>query len=199
MTDGAGDVRGYKQDRSARYGADIVTAAESMAAAPAWKNGHNAAVLLGVKSIQIHDLPDSRFDAVDILDMAHLMEAAIDRVRPDVVYTHYPGDLSVDHRRTAEAVITACRPKPGFPVREIYFFEVPSSTEWCLPLTFQPQLFVEVDYREKVSVLERAYGNEQRPFPHPRASTSLEALAKARGAQTGLKGAEAFMVGRILR
>ena len=215
MADGSGDVRGYKQDEKPRYhhfdGLELpVTAAgkrfktgyereyESMAASPAWKNAHKAADLLGAVSLQIHDLPDSRFDSADILDIAHLVEAAIDRVRPEIVYTHFGGDLSVDHRMTSEAVVTACRPKPGHPVKELYFFETPSNTEWALPLTFHPQKYVEIDPKEKNRILQEAYGSEMREIPHPRSIGGVEALASIRGSQSGYFWAEAFMVGRII-
>ncbi len=198
MTDGGGDVRGYKLERSHRLKDLFEKEAEAMAAAPAWRNAHKAAHLLGVESLQIHELPDSRFDSVDILDLAHLVEAAIDRVRPWVVYTHYGGDLSVDHRRINEAVLCASRPKPGHPVKELYFFEGPSNTEWAFPLTFQPQKFVGINAGHKADVMEKAYSGEMREHNHPRGRMAILHHAYDRGSQAGLVGAEAFMVGRII-
>ncbi len=199
MTDGAGDVRGYKQAREHRYAGDFKAEYDSLAASPAWRNAHKAADLLGANTLQVLDFPDSRFDGVDILDLTHAVEAAIDRVRPRIVYTHYPGDLSVDHRRTSEAVITACRPKPGHPVKELYFFEVASNTEWALPLTFQPQMFVQVNAGHKADIMEKAYGSEMRKDNHPRERMAILHHAYNRGSQAGLRAAEAFMVGRIIR
>ena len=57
--------------------------------------------------------------------------ALIGEIGPDVVYTHHAGDLNVDHRVTSLAVLTATRPLPASIVREVYAFEVPSSTEWA--------------------------------------------------------------------
>jgi hypothetical protein len=37
------------------------------------------------------------------------------------------------------------------------------------------------------------YDKELRPFPHPRSQEPLEALARWRGAESGLKSAEAFV------
>lgn len=199
MTDGAGEVRGYNQDRKERQAFEFKDEYESMAAGPAWKNAHKAADLLGAKSLQVGDFRDSFFDVIPILDLVHFVEQAVDRVRPDTIYTHYPGDLSVDHSRTAEAVITACRPKPGHPVKGLYFFEVASNTEWALPLTFQPQLFVEIDVAEKWIVLKEAYGSETRDMPHPRSEGVTVAMAHTRGSQAGLTSAEAFMIGRVVR
>ena len=197
MTDGAGGIRGYEPDRKPRHATEFRAEYEAMSAAPAWKNAHKAAEMLGVTTLQIHGLRDSYFDTVPILEMAHLVEAAIDRIRPSIVYTHYPGDLSCDHARTAEAVITACRPKSGHPVKQLHFWENPSSTEWQLPLTFQPHMYVKIDVVNKWKVLNTAYGSETREWPHPRSCPAITALSEMRGAQSGLGNAEAFMVGRI--
>ena len=51
------------------------------------------------------------------------MEAYIDKVKPDMIYTHYGQGLNIDHRRTSEAVLTATRPVGNYSVKEIYEFE----------------------------------------------------------------------------
>ena len=65
--------------------------------------------------------------------------------------------------------MTACRPQPGFCVKEIYAFEVLSSTEWQTSgmLPFIPSVFVEIsDHIEiKQKVLE-AYRDEMHQPPH---------------------------------
>ena len=129
------------------------------------------------------------------------VEKAVDRFRPDTVYTHHAGDLNVDHRVTAEAVVTACRPLAGCPVREILAFEVPSSTEWRFAKGkgFEPTVFLDVGrfVDAKVRALA-AYRGESRPFPHPRSGRYLRSLAAVRGGQSGCRGAEAFILVRRL-
>src|SRR6185312_10289308 len=92
--------------------------------------------------------------------------------RPRVVYTHWAGDVNVDHRRVHDAMIAACRPQPGHPVEELLFFEVPSSTEWRPPGSapaFTPDWFVNIEatIQRKLDALA-AYASEMRAFPHPR-------------------------------
>lgn len=201
MTDGATGVRGLDKQRRARTGEEILAEAQSSFNAPGWRNAHKAALILGVHSITVHDLPDSRFDAVDILDLAKKIEVEIDTHHPEIVYTHHSGDLNTDHQRTHEAVVVACRPKPSHPVRELYFFEVPSSTEWNTPGSrppFLPSRFVDITaYAEKKEeVLRDAYGCEMRENIHPRSISGVYALNSWRGASCGVEQAEAFMVGR---
>ena len=146
MTDGAA-VRGLNKDRIPRFGAEIDREAESTFNSPGWTNGHKAASMLGVDSITILDRPDSRFDSVDMLDLAKDVERLVEEFRPEIVYTHHGGDLNYDHRATHEAVVIACRPKPKHPVRELYFFEIASSTEWAVPGSlppFLPHMFVDI-------------------------------------------------------
>ena len=82
--------------------------------------------MLGAKSVSFADFPDNRFDTVALLDVVKQVERWLDELAPDVVYTHHPGDLNVDHRLTFQAVLTATRPLPGAGVKELYAFEVPA-------------------------------------------------------------------------
>jgi LmbE family N-acetylglucosaminyl deacetylase len=148
------------------------------------------------------DFPDNRFDAVPLLELIRAVEAFIAEVKPAVVYTHHCGDLNVDHRRVHEAVLTACRPLPGAPVRRILCGETPSSTEWQAPgfLPFRPAVFHDVGptLAAKVAALE-AYAGEIRDFPHPRSAEGVRALAALRGAQSGFAAAEAFVLVRCVQ
>ena len=89
-----------------------------------------AAAVLGAKVIGFGDMPDNRMDTIALLDIVRVVEALIAKANPDTVFTHFCSDLNVDHRRACEAVVTACRPQRGHPVRRLLCFEVPSSTEY---------------------------------------------------------------------
>lgn len=160
----------------------------------------SACEILECASVELRDLADNRLDAVAQLDLIKIVEECIGRFKPSTVFTHHAGDVNVDHRVVHEAVLAACRPQPGQPVKELYFFEVPSSTEWRTAgsgQSFEPNHFVDIarTLPAKMKALE-AYGSELRPFPHPRSLRAIEALARWRGAAVGVEAAEAFMVGR---
>ncbi len=162
----------------------------------------NAKKILGIKENFYLDLPDNRMDSLPLLDVVQKLAPILERLNPDVVYTHYHGDLNVDHRITHQAVMTVCRPIPGYPVREIYVFEVMSSTEWTTPLTlpFVPNYFIDISkYLRKKKEALNAYQKEMRKAPHSRSIEHLTVLAKHRGSSVGLYAAEAFGVVRILK
>jgi hypothetical protein len=98
--------------------------------------------------------------------------------------------------------MTACRPLPGAKVREIYTFEVMSSTDWGSAALepFSPQLSVDItDYLDvKLAVLD-AYRIEMKSVPHSRSIEHVRALALHRGHSVGVHAAEAFMMVRVLR
>jgi LmbE family N-acetylglucosaminyl deacetylase len=162
-----------------------------------------AAEVLGVKDVSLHDFPDNRFDTVPLLDIVKVVEGLVARLSPEVIYTHHGGDLNIDHVITHRAVLTATRPVLGQPVREIYAFEIASSTEWAFQRFeqgFRPNVFVDVSgtLGLKVGALS-CYDSETRAFPHPRSPEALEAIAKRWGSVVGLGAAETFELIRAVR
>lgn len=167
------------------------------------RHAQAAAAVIGVKEIFLYRLPDNRLDTVPLLQVVKMVEELIAKLRPEVVYTHHPGDLNVDHGIIHRAVLTATRPVPGQPVREVYAFEVPSSTEWAfggLQPAFRPNVFVDVTATLDAKLAAMAcYETEIREFPHPRSTEALRALATRWGSVVGCQAAEAFELVRSVR
>jgi LmbE family N-acetylglucosaminyl deacetylase len=160
------------------------------------RHAEQASAILGVTDLRLLDFPDNRFDGVDLLDIVKAIEAVIGDVQPGIVYTHHPGDLNIDHQRTAMAVLTACRPLPASSVQRILAMEVPSATGWGDPaLPFVPNVFLDITHviAKKLEAMS-IYHGELRDFPHARSLESLEARAKAWGSQVGVKAAEPFVL-----
>ncbi|NQU59146.1 MAG: PIG-L family deacetylase [Rhodospirillales bacterium] len=157
-----------------------------------------AAKAIGAHPPRMLGLPDNRLDTMALLDVVRPIEDAVRKITPTLVYTHHGGDLNLDHRIVHQAVVTACRPLPDSTVRKLYGFETLSSTEWATPSmgpVFNPTHFVDISKTlgNKKAALE-CYASEMRPFPHPRSTEAVEALARMRGSYAGLKAAEAFEV-----
>lgn len=155
------------------------------------------------RAVEFGGLPDNRFDDVPLLEIVKQVERWIEAWRPEVIYTHHPGDLNIDHSLTFRAVLTATRPMAGAPVKELYAFEVPSSTEWAFRRVeppFRPNVFVDVSrtIEVKVKALQR-YEEEVRVFPHPRSPEALRAMARHWGLAVGVQYAEAFELIRSVR
>ena len=158
--------------------------------------------ILGAASVQFLSLPDNRMDSLELLHIVKLVEEVVLRCGPTLVFTHHAGDVNVDHKILHDAVIVACRPQPHHAVRDLLFFEVPSSTEWrpaSSGIYFAPNYFYDVSgYIDKKLDAMLAYKSEMRNFPHPRSIDAINHLARWRGASIGCDAAEAFMLGRSI-
>lgn len=180
---------------SSRTASDQADFASRMQAA------ENARVILGIEENFYLGLPDNRMDSIPLIDVVQKLEPIIDKVKPNIVYTHHHGDLNVDHRITYQAVMTACRPLPESSVRAIYAFEVMSSTEWATPTAepFLPNYFVDISAHlsTKNDALD-AYRVEMRKAPHSRSMQHLSSLASHRGQTVGVLAAEAFVSIRVV-
>jgi LmbE family N-acetylglucosaminyl deacetylase len=158
--------------------------------------------MLGVKTVSFSDFPDNKMDVSPLLDIVKSVEELISKHQPSTLFTHHCGDVNIDHRRIHEAVVAACRPQKGHPVKKILTFEVASSTEWQLPYSapsFLPNYFVDISRTlDKKMAALNSYAKELRPWPHPRSLKAVAHLAHWRGATVGVEAAEAFMLGRQL-
>jgi hypothetical protein len=83
---------------------------------------------------------------------------------------------------------------------EIRAFETPSSTDQAPmlePYIFKPNFYVSIfDYWNKKLEGLKIYSSEIKKKPHPRSIVSIKSLAIKRGAESGLKMAEAFQIVR---
>ncbi len=164
------------------------------------KQAYMANETIGVKKVFFHDFPDNRLDTIALLDVVKVIERIKESVKPGIVFTHYAGDLNIDHQITYKAVLTATRPLLSETVRQIYSFEVLSSTEWNYPLKFSPNVFFDItDTIEGKMKAMGQYKSELRKFPHPRSIEAMESNAKVWGMKVGLKYAEAFECVRTIK
>ena len=159
-----------------------------------------AAKILGVNVVSFGDFPDNKLDSVPILEVINKIEGELEKVKPSIVVTHFGGDLNIDHRVVNQAVLTACRPISSQLVKQIMFFEVPSSTEWQVPIegeAFVPNWYEDISktLNLKIQALNM-YEGEMRDWPHPRSIKGVEYLAHWRGATCGVDAAEGFVFGR---
>ena len=163
---------------------------------------HQAKDILGVASIYNFNFPDNQLDSISLLDIVREIENVIEDYNPEIIYTHHIGDLNIDHQITHKAVMTACRPQPGFCVKEIYAFEILSSTEWQTPgyLPFTPNVYVDISSQIETKRLAlEAYIDEIHQPPHARSIDNIMNLNSFRGSSIGVYYAEAFMLLRKIK
>ena len=154
---------------------------------------------LGIKKVIFLDFPNLRLETYPLQTIVKKLSCLIDIYEPDVVLTHYQGDINRDHQITYQAVLTATRPLPGTKPVEILCFETVGSTEWGANKTesFRPNFFVDITdtIDDKMEAL-RHYDAEMRPAPHPRSYEGLRLLAGVRGMTIGVQYGEAFEIVR---
>jgi len=163
-----------------------------------------AAAAVGAELLERREFPDNAFDTVPLLEIVRSIEQVVERYHPALVYTHFGGDLNIDHELTCRAVVTATRPvRAGSP--DLLSFEVRSSTDWADAMhpsrSFQPNTWVAAsdDAVDRKFAALRVYEREMRPFPHSRSYEAARALLRHRGAQAGVAAAEAFVLLRSIR
>ncbi len=158
---------------------------------------------IGYQQIGIYDFPDNRFDTVALLDIVKVIEKEKASFDPEIIFTHHGGDVNIDHQRTFEAVITACRPMENENVKTIITFETFSGTEWSAstdPRHFIPNLFFEITetgLNAKIKGME-SYEFEKREYPHPRSPKALQIAAQRWGVAVGKPYVEAFCLVRSI-
>ena len=166
-------------------------------------NIESARQAIGFQEVTTYDFPDNRFDSVVLLDIVKVVEEEKNSFNPSVIFTHHGGDVNIDHQRTFESVITACRPMENERVESIITFETMSGTEWRAssdPKHFIPNLFVEITdqgLNAKIKAME-AYEFEKRAYPHPRSPEALRIRAQMWGITVGRTYAEAFQLIRSI-
>jgi LmbE family N-acetylglucosaminyl deacetylase len=159
---------------------------------------------MGVSEVRFGELEDQKLDVLPILEVTQRVEAMLQEVQPEIVYTHHRGDINRDHTVVHEATLTAARPYSAPFVRRVLCYETPSATEWAGPYpesAFVPNLFVDIsDHLEAKLQAMAEYPSELREAPHPRSLEALRSHAAHWGSVIGVTAAEPFMLVReILR
>lgn len=167
------------------------------------RNIEEAQKAIGFQSVSTYDFPDNRFDSIPLLDIIKVIEDEKKRFNPETIFTHHGGDLNIDHRKTFEAVITACRPVSNEFVKNIITFETFSGTEWrpnSDPHHFLPNFYVEINEENLIAKINgmQAYEFESRSYPHPRSPEAFRIAAQRTGIIIGKQLAEAFQIIRSI-
>ncbi len=165
------------------------------------KDLNDAIKILGVNKIIKGNFPNIKLNTESHLDLVQFIENAIKETSAEVIITHFPNDLNNDHFHTSIACQAASRLfqriRDVKPLKELYFMEVLSSTEWSFNTSynsFRPNIFFKVGklgVQKKIEALN-SYRGVMRDYPHPRSKEAIYGLAAFRGAQAGFEYAEAF-------
>lgn len=149
-------------------------------------------------------MPTTQLDTLPHGELMVRISEAISEARPECVYLIHGGDIHTDHRIVFETTMGVLKPfySGRHKVRRILCYETLSSTEAIPPnvaRVFVPTVFHDITpFMEQKLEIMSLYASEAQPYPMPRASESIRALARFRGAVVGLEYAEAFSLMREL-
>ncbi len=90
-----------------------------------------SAKFIGAKDVMIDDFQDTKLSVTD--ELINHIESYIDKVCPDVIFTHSSGDVHHDHRAIGTATVEAAR-----------FYSNILSYEIPLTKTFDPKVFYDI-------------------------------------------------------
>ncbi len=155
---------------------------------------------LGIKDTFFLNLPVGKLKVTEPYEINAKVNEIVKKVRPEIVYLPFLGDMHIDHREVAEAAMVALRPIGDYSIREIYMYETLSETGWNIPSDercFNPNVWVDIteNMESKIHAMS-FYQSQLNDFPHPRSQKALLALAMYRGATIGVEYAESFMLVR---
>jgi LmbE family N-acetylglucosaminyl deacetylase len=143
-----------------------------------------AAAILGAK-LTIANLVDTNIS--EGAETITVIESAIAKFRPTVIYTHSVHDGHQDHRNVARATAVAARRVPS-----LLCYQAPSTT-----IAFAPTRFTDVTQtlRDKQAAIQAFQSQAGRPYMTPE---MIEATARYWGRFAGYGLCEPFEVGREL-
>lgn len=163
-------------------------------------NIKSAMGFVGFADPVLGDFPNIKLNTVPHLDLVQFIEKQILQFKPQRIFTHHSADLNDDHKYTAEAAMVAAR--LSFrrddiqPINSVHLMETPSATDWSyagVNRSFEPNEFVDISETLEAKLRAcHAYKGVMRAPPHSRSSEVIQAMATARGGQSGLRYAEAF-------
>ena len=157
---------------------------------------NKVAALFQLNELEFHNLPCGRFDQVPIIEINKIIESAINKFKPDIIFTHDLFDVNNDHKILYRSTMMSTRPNSVLKVPTILTYEVPSSSEcgFTPEGQFKPNYFIEIseaDLNLKFKALSN-YSSEINPFPFPRSYKGIQTYARFRGMQAAVEYAEAF-------
>ena len=154
------------------------------------KEGINALHTLGIENIEILEFPTK--DIPFSSDVVNAIDVRMEKINPDIIFTHHPFDTHQAHEGVAKATIAAARRK-----NTVFFYEpiTPSGRSY---VAFKPTLYVDIESSldKKIKAL-KCHISEYNKFGAEDWIEGVRCRCGFRGYEIGKKFAEAFEILRL--
>jgi N-acetylglucosamine malate deacetylase 1 len=153
---------------------------------------------LGIRTWKSANYPDNKMDTIALLDIIKFIEDELHQSRfdPNIIFTHHPDCLNIDHSLVYKATLTVFRPQSN-KNQTIYSYYVPSSTDYNPLANWNGNTYIKLTQEQvqtKMDVLNSFYKEEMKPYPHSRSDTNILNIMKVWGAEVGSFYAEKFQL-----
>ena len=154
--------------------------------------------MFGFNSVNRLGLSVTKVDEYGVSDLVTKIALIVNKVRPDIIYLPFKGDVHSDHKHIFDATYS-CTKTFRYPfIKKVYMMETLSETEFSVSPkedSFVPNVFVDVsDYMDKKIKIMKIYESEMAEHPFPRSERNIIALATYRGATSNCNYAESFIL-----
>lgn len=154
--------------------------------------------MYGFNTLHNLQLNTMQVDAYSMSELVSKISEIINKVKPNILYLPFKGDVHSDHRKIFEATYS-CTKSFRYPfIKKIYMVETLSETEFAPSINednFIPNVFVDIsEFMDKKIEIMNVFKSELAEHPFPRSERNLRALATFRGATSGCEYAESFML-----
>jgi LmbE family N-acetylglucosaminyl deacetylase len=155
--------------------------------------------ILNIKKFVTGKFPDNKLDSIPQLDIIKFIEQNTKDFIPDLILTHHPDCLNIDHSIVYRSVLTAFRPQYGNS-HTICSFMIPSSTDYNTLNNFKGNYYIKLEEKDiqlKIECLQ-IYDKEMRTHPHSRSIENIINLNKVWGAEVGVNYCEKLQLIRTV-
>ncbi len=142
---------------------------------------------VGLDNVQVLNFTDTRL-SVDVVNITEAIEDMIEKIQPDIIFTHSFHDLHQDHQTAFDATLRAARTART----TILCYESPSITQ-----DFHPTYFIDVDkyVNVKIQAIRKHWDQHKKPYMKP---DLVRGKLAFRGGQAHVDYAEGFEVVRMI-
>lgn len=163
------------------------------------KNALKVSNSLNINKPMFLNFKDNQLDTYPLLEIIKETEKIIKKFKPDIIFTHFDGDLNIDHQIVSRAVKTAIRPVLNKNIEKLYMMEILSSTNLMLNKNdaFYPNTYIDI--MQSIKVKEKClkiYKDEMMIYPKIRSINSIINLNAYRGSEVSRKFCESFILVR---
>lgn len=151
----------------------------------------------GFAGVHRLNLPSAKLETLPLGEIIGRIGKVVNTIKPEMILIPHRGDAHSDHH-VVHAAATACAKWFRYPsVRWTLVYETLSETDAGLFSSdpFIPNIFVDIsEHLEEKLHITTMFNDEIGEFPFPRSLDAIRALAMTRGAASGTRAAEAFIL-----